>query len=319
MLQANNTKLSKEHQSSSVRGRSRSATTSLAHANYNDSSKKKEIMRRKRGSSLPQHNDDLCSLRLTICCSTISKRWFIKKPTSETQLHHCNHLPVSANDIIHNKASISTEVKKEIFDLIESGASNNVIVNIVQTKFNVRMSSALVRSFRTERIDQITQNVAFDATSQSSIDRLLNLFQSLENISYVYVKHNNRTGFVTYHKAEKQMTELDNEVEKDIAAWRKALSIDGTSDILVSIAWCHDAEKRQLVMFPEFISVDMTFGLNKERRNLLTFVGIDGHNRSFTGCRCWMPSKQTVAYRWAIDVALPILLGKNSKCYDIEL
>ena len=93
----------------------------------------------------------------------------------------------------------------------------------------------------------------------------------------------------------------------------KNLAISGTEDVLVSFAWSHDVEKRQMLMFPEFLAVDMTFGLNREKRNLLTFVGIDGDNRSFNGCRCWMPSKQTVAYRWTINVALPILIGKKGE------
>jgi len=91
------------------------------------------------------------------------------------------------------------------------------------------------------------------------------------------------------------------------------LKLGDDEDILVSFAWCHDEEKRMMVMFLEYPCTDMTFGLNREQRNLVTFVGCDGHNKSFTGFRCWMPSKQKFAYQWAIGVALPSLVHKDQK------
>ena len=55
----------------------------------------------------------------------------------------------------------------------------------------------------------------------------------------------------------------------------------------------------------------MTFDLNKERRNLVLFAGIDGTKMLFTVFRCWMSSKQSVAYEWAICVALPLNVEKK--------
>ena len=47
----------------------------------------------------------------------------------------------------------------------------------------------------------------------------------------------------------------------------------------------------------------MTFGLNREERNLLTYAGIDGNNKVFTAMNCFMPSKQCRAYHWALTSA----------------
>ena len=79
----------------------------------------------------------------------------------------------------------------------------------------------------------------------------------------------------------------------------------------MSFAWCHDEEKINILMSPELSCEDMTFGLSKKRRNLVLFAGIDGTKKSFTVFRCWMPSKQNVAYEWAICVALPLNVGKK--------
>jgi len=66
-----------------------------------------------------------------------------------------------------------------------------------------------------------------------------------------------------------------------------------------------------MVVFPKYFGIAMTFGLNKEQRNLVTVAGVDGHIKLFLGFRCWMPSKQRVVYQWAIGVALPTLVSKK--------
>ena len=62
---------------------------------------------------------------------------------------------------------------------------------------------------------------------------------------------------------------------------------------------------------PEFLGVDVTFGVNKEKRELLIAAGIYGHKKSFTAFRCFMPSKQQAAYTWYMNIAMPHLLTNN--------
>ena len=45
-------------------------------------------------------------------------------------------------------------------------------------------------------------------------------------------------------------------------------------------------------MFPEFLGVDLTFEVNKEKRELLITAGIDGYKKVFTAFRRFMSSKQ---------------------------
>ena len=46
---------------------------------------------------------------------------------------------------------------------------------------------------------------------------------------------------------------------------------------LVALAWVYEDEMQNISLFPEFLSVDVTFGVNKERRNLLRVCGINGN------------------------------------------
>ena len=40
-----------------------------------------------------------------------------------------------------------------------------------------------------------------------------------------------------------------------------------TNDISVAFAWAHDDELRYTEMYPEFLAVDVTFGVNCQKNN----------------------------------------------------
>ena len=187
-----------------------------------------------------------------------------------------------------------------------------VITNHIRIKFNTLLSGSLIQNIRTERITKLIDDNGSDVVFSSSIGRLIGMFQSMPKVSYVYVLHNSASGFVTCSRKETKSTQFEKSLESDVEIWRESIGLNSSADVLVSLAWTTDDEKRKMIMFPEFLGTDMTFGLNKERRNLVTFVGVDGLNQSFIGCRCWMPSKQTIAYQWAVDIALPMLIGKST-------
>ena len=82
----------------------------------------------------------------------------------------------------------------------------------------------------------------------------------MPGISYVYVKHDVDSGFVTYNKshtskyatastAELAKT-LKEECLKDVQKVRQSLKLDGSNEILVDIAWSHDEEVRKAKLFP---------------------------------------------------------------------
>ena len=243
----------------------------------------------------------------------MNEKWYLMKCKNRKELYHCHHLPIFPSHMKTDKKALSKIVKDEVLKLVESGATNNVITNYISSEYHVTLSLHLIQSLRTDRINGIIESWEDSAASASSVDRLLNIFKSMQDVSFIYVKHHYESGFVTYHRNKSEQSVFDEGTRKEIAEWRENLSLGPENDILVAFAWSHDTEKRKMLMFPEILCVDMTFGLNKERRNLVTFVGVDGYNKRFTGIRCWMPSKQTVAYRWAVDVAFPSLLGRKGK------
>ena len=159
-----------------------------------------------------------------------------------------------------------------------------------------------------------------DIAQLSAAEKLIRLFENMNDVSFVYVKHKINSGFVSYTKDRNQSTNIqafsDTENnclahEIEIDSWRKSLGLNENREILVAFAWAHDLELRMLQMFPEFVAIDGTFGVNRQRRSLLTATGKDSENKSFIGFRCFMPSKQKRAYSWAIGKAMLFLVGES--------
>ena len=82
----------------------------------------------------------------------------------------------------------------------------------------------------------------------------------------------------------------NNLCKNSIDNWRDSLKLSNSNDVLVSFAWAHDDELKAVEMYPEFLAADITYGVNKEKRDLFLVVGIDGYNKVFTAFRCCAPS-----------------------------
>jgi hypothetical protein len=78
----------------------------------------------------------------------------------------------------------------------------------------------------------------------------------------------------------------------------------------------HDDEIRNIEMLPEVLGIDVTFGVNKERRELLLAAGIDGNKKVFTAFRCYILGKQERTYAWITNQAMIYLLTPNILRYN---
>ena len=113
-----------------------------------------------------------------------------------------------------------------------------------------------------------------------------------------------------------RLTDVENNslaLEIEIECWRKSLGLNDNTEILVAFAWAHDYELRKLRMFPEYIAIDGTFEMNRQKRALLTACGLDGEKKTFIGFRFFMPSEQRRVYSWEIGKAMPFLVGESMK------
>ena len=234
---------------------------------------KKKARKNKVTSKRALLKENSCTFCLYIYCSTIDEKWYIAKYSPGVKenysvgrkcvtLEHCNHLPLCPSHMIVHKGGLTIEMKKEINDLICSGASNGVIVKFAFQKYKVVLSHDQIRQFKVSRIDDIINQFSNDVDGPppvTAVDKLIALLRNMNNVTYVFVKHNIESGFVTYMKARKKLN--DNPIEEktcsassclqsDVDSWRNALRIsntdENTDEILVSLAWCHEEECRKI-------------------------------------------------------------------------
>ena len=177
------------------------------------------------------------------------------------------------------------------------------------------INDAAIQQCRHDITMQSLKDIGIDP-SDSACDRLLNFFRLREDISFIAVTHSIDSGYVTMRKGSQDSkceynAQSTSECIHDfeIKSWRNTLKVNKGKKILVAVAWVHSSNYRNIQLFPEVLSVDVTFGVCREQRNLLRFCGIDGHLKVFEVMNCFMPSKQFKAFDWAVRVALPKLIG----------
>ena len=72
----------------------------------------------------------------------------------------------------------------------------------------------------------------------------------------------------------------------------------------MAFVWCSNEDIRMARMFPEYMACDTTLDAKKEQRTLFVVAGIDDDNKFFTDMRCFVSSKETTAYHWAMKTTL---------------
>jgi hypothetical protein len=80
-----------------------------------------------------------------------------------------------------------------------------------------------------------------------------------------------------------------NVTDEDLV--KSAMKLDGSEAMLSFVAWGSDEDLRYITMFPEVLSIDTTYGTNREKRPLLVFAGTDNNRKNFTALRAFLPSK----------------------------
>jgi hypothetical protein len=99
-----------------------------------------------------------------------------------------------------------------------------------------------------------------------------------------------------------------NMTDEDLV--KSAMKLDDSDAMLLFVAWVSDEDLRYITMFPEVLSIDTTYGTNREKRPLLVFAGTDNNRKNFTALRAFLPSEYEWVFRYVFEVAIPSLIGE---------
>ena len=323
-----------EHTASSVKYRSRNST--FEYTELLDGSIPDKCLN-KINTPSARSNRNTCKFALHLVCHKADEHWYLRQSGahgSKSKPYHQNHLPTSPEHAASSVKNVPPAVEKLVKTCFDSQIRIPQIIKLVKENHGYTLSPDALYKMRSNYYLPLLDNVEKQPFG-SSVDKLIAEFKTREDVSFIYVTHDVKSGFVT-HKASKHHLSLKkrNVVAKkdnvtfvhdvtyvhnvetgiddlDIEEWRLQLRVGDSQQILVAFAWCHDDELRNIRMNPYFLAGDMTFSVNREQRNLYVLGGIDSSNSMFTGLHCFMPSKQTKAYDWVFATALPHLWTKE--------
>ena len=321
-IQQSGTIIQPKHQGSSVKGASRSSK--LKHVSYDDSMcVSTESFKKRMTSSRPTEFEHKCPFMFYVFLSSEDNNWYLSSFSKSTnRMFHKHHFRLPEHTVCHHYSDLSQPIKDFIHKSIATNLHGPDIVNMVKSLHGINITTKAINTARVEYTRIILKEYCIDVAN-SSCDKLLDYFRANKDISFLSVTHSVHSGFVTHRRTKNPqndmvISETKHDVEAttisedDVDSWRSHLKVNDGKEILVALAWVHEEDMRNVTLFPEFLSVDVTFGVNKQRRNLLRVCGIDGIFKVFTAFNCFMPSKQFRAFDWVCRVAFPKLVGKET-------
>ena len=151
-LQATGTICGREHQLSSVKGRSRCSNNSFANTTKSALGKGGHLIKSNR--IRPSSTDTQCMFKFCIFCSTEDECWYLATPSqrSTATLQHSNHIQLSGEHLCTHLKTLDTVIKDKVRELLDAGANNNVISNYVSDQSNVGISPRQIQRIREESI-----------------------------------------------------------------------------------------------------------------------------------------------------------------------
>jgi hypothetical protein len=99
-----------------------------------------------------------------------------------------------------------------------------------------------------------------------------------------------------------------NVADEDLV--KSAMKLDDSDAMLLFVDWGSDADLRYITMFPEVLSIDTTYGMNREKRPLLVFAGTKNNRKNFTAMRAFLPSECEWVFRYVFEIAIPSLISE---------
>ena len=163
-------------------------------------------IQRKTSSVRPMSSSEYCSFSFPVFCSSVEEtygKWFIAASIRKKKANHymhTNHLPMST---VHLSQPLSV-LPEQIIDVIKlkirSGSAAMAIVSEIRELYHVTISLTQVYNLKHQVVEDMVRS-AGEHPSFSAAERLIQVFKTYKDVSYIYVKHDVSSGYVTYTKS----------------------------------------------------------------------------------------------------------------------
>jgi hypothetical protein len=116
------------------------------------------------------------------------------------------------------------------------------------------------------------------------------------------------TKFKGKKPSAKHVPYTDNVTDENLV--KSAMKLDDSDAVLLFVAWGSDEDLRYITMFTEVLSIDTTYGTNREKRPLLVFADTYHNMKNFIALRAFLPSECEWVFRYVFEVAIPTLINE---------
>lgn len=308
-------------------------------------------LKRKTGTMRPfkQNEDITCKVKLVIGVDDHS--FFVVCGTGNDM--HEGHPPMATNEMTTRKRIVPEKAKELATRMRLNGARPGVIADVLKDLHGVELTKRQVHSgtgmakFAKDLIG--VENLEKYKDCDSDTDRVIKYLKS-EGCSCVALTH--QKGDPNLERklpkgpaaAETGPTEdiliaetmdADGEVQSSIIGetgtnqmnenvmkyandTRKVVGAKDDQDVLVALVWVTERGKQYMQAFPEQVSMDGTHKTTAQEWELLTLTVQDMNGGQETVLRCWAPNNREWFFRWFLQSAVPMLVGRRT-CQGVRL
>ena len=262
--------------------------------------------------------------------------WFFAQ-NGAGKLSHSGHMKKTEFEIKRILSHHSENAKTLALAIHDVHLDSSIVNAIIQRNNGENMTPSQVRYWC--RVN-VSIPVSIDETVNFTVgERIFNWLLSQKDISFdlVWADPDEAGLYVTFYgKVKLKRTHVASQTRESVTeelpegalehpmedvcspeAWScsmmNALSFmyQGRKQILVGVAFVTDDQRRMANCFPEAAGMDVQFGTNQEKRNLLIMTVKTSENRINCIFQYFMPSSARWAYNFAAMKAIPNLLGSR--------
>lgn len=217
-IQASNTLLGQEHIASGSKNNSSYSHMKIANKNQATLipkrgryiNKKKGGLRNRIQSIKPKSRCTACGFTMSIFLSRLDQRWYLAWDNARAHKNpppcHTNHYPIDPSHVsISQRKHLTDECRNLVEENLIYGMSVESIIKQVYLRFKINLRTSIVKNMRKEILDEMSfLDDSHETNPSSAAQKVVNLLQNSENVSYIILKHHISSGFVTYSNFSKK-------------------------------------------------------------------------------------------------------------------
>ena len=114
-------------------------------------------------------------------------------------MFHNNHIFIYLQYLCLYKSQIPSNIKEAIKSLVQVDGNINTVIAHIKQCHQIDVDYNTMYNIRQNVIDGLMHNCS-ETPYGSSVDKLISLFKSMNNVSFIYVIHRYGSRFVTYRR-----------------------------------------------------------------------------------------------------------------------